>query len=168
MLQHGDKLRFGGGIRGTDAYSDRFTYIFEKEEAYKYEPAPSPGLQPDLSAAASRQVDKAAERAVIFVELEKEKAAHPAIRQVVDAEQHGQTAPLAVPELGSCTSSGRAWRLRAVRRPGERLSHWAPQSLPRVLELAASTVADPTAFDHPGRDVLRGDGAVAADRGRAF
>ena len=110
LLQHGDKLRFGGGIRGTDAYSDRFTYIFEKEEAYKHEPAPSPGLQPDLSAAASRQVDKAAERAVIFVELEKEKAAHPAIRQVVDAEQHGQTAPLAVPELGSCTSSGPAWR----------------------------------------------------------
>ena len=103
LLQHGDMLRFGGGIRGTNAYSDRFTYIFEKEEAYKHEPAPSPGLlQPDLSVT---------ERAVIFVELEREKAAHPAIRQVVDAEQHGQTAPLAVPELGSCTSPGPVWRL---------------------------------------------------------
>ena len=74
MLQHGDKLRFGGGIRGTNAYSDRFTYIFEKEAyLYRYEPAPSSGLQPDSSTVAGRQADEAAERAVILVELEKEK-----------------------------------------------------------------------------------------------
>ena len=110
LLQHGDRLRFGGGIRGTASYSDRFTYIFEKEEAYTHESAPSPaGLQPDLSTAAGRQVDKASERAVI-VELEKEKAAHPAIRQVVDAEQHGQAGPVGSARA-RCTSSGRAWRL---------------------------------------------------------
>mgnify|MGYP004234180597 CR=1 FL=1 len=37
--------------------------------------------------------------------------------------QHGQSAPVAVPGLGSCASSGRAWRLRAAwgicgERPG--------------------------------------------------
>ena len=29
--------------------------------------------------------------------------------------QHGQCAPLAAPQLGSCASSGRAWRLWAMR-----------------------------------------------------
>ena len=47
-----------------------------------------------MSTAAGRQVDNAAERAVILVELEKEKAAHPAIKQVVDAEQHGRSRPV--------------------------------------------------------------------------
>ena len=44
------------------------------------------------------------------------------------AWQHGQSAPpLAVPQLGSCTSSGRAWRLWAARHSrGERPAHWAP------------------------------------------
>ena len=41
---------------------------------------------------------------------------------------------LAVPQLGSCASSGRAWRL------------W----LPRVLELAALRTAHSPAFDHAG------------------
>ena len=43
--------------------------------------------------------------------------------------------PLAVPQLGSCSSSGRAWRLRAVERPGESVP-LGDQPLPRVLELA--------------------------------
>ena len=34
---------------------------------------------------------------------------------------------VAVPDLGSCTSSGRAWRLWAAwHSQGERLGHWAP------------------------------------------
>ena len=41
-------------------------------------------------------------------------------RRNVAAEQHGQSAPpLAVPELGSCASSGRAWRLTAWHSQGE-------------------------------------------------
>ena len=94
LLQHGDKLRFGGGIRGSNTYSDRFCYIFEKEDAY--EPggsapaangALSPELRPDSShAAASYEQTDEAERALILAELEKEKAAHPAVGQVVDAE----------------------------------------------------------------------------------
>ena len=32
------------------------------------------------------------------------------------APQHGQTAPLAVPQLGFCASSGRAWQLWLARR----------------------------------------------------
>ena len=45
------------------------------------------------------------------------------------AQQHGQSAPWTVPQLGSCASSGRAWRLWAARHS---------QPLPRVLEPAAS------------------------------
>ena len=33
--------------------------------------------------------------------------------------QHGQSASLAVPQLGSCASSGRAWRLWAARHSQE-------------------------------------------------
>ena len=41
--------------------------------------------------------------------------------------QHGKSAPLAVPELGSCTPSGRAWRFWAARDiQGERPGHWMP------------------------------------------
>ena len=47
------------------------------------------------------------------------------------ATQHGQSAPLAGPQLGSCASSGCAWRL------------WP---LPRILERARSTVADSTSL----------------------
>ena len=32
VLQHGDKIRFGGGKKGTDSYSDRFVFVFEIEE----------------------------------------------------------------------------------------------------------------------------------------
>ena len=36
-----------------------------------------------------------------------------------NACQHGQSAPLAVPQLGSCASSGRAWRLWAAQHSQE-------------------------------------------------
>jgi len=43
------------------------------------------------------------------------------------ARPNRASAPSAGPELGSCASSGRAWRLRKVRRSqGERPGHWAP------------------------------------------
>ena len=53
--------------------------------------------------------------------------------------QHGQSAVFAVPELCSCTSSGRAWRLRAARdAQGERPGHWS------------STATEPAAVAHLG------------------
>jgi|SouAtlMetagenome_1021521.scaffolds.fasta_scaffold18446_1 hypothetical protein len=43
-------------------------------------------------------------------------------------EQQGQSVPLAVPQLGSCASSRRAWRLWAARHSQEeRPAHWAPR-----------------------------------------
>ena len=39
--------------------------------------------------------------------------------------QHGQNAPMAVLQLGSCASSGRAWRLRLARHtPREWPGNW--------------------------------------------
>ena len=55
-----------------------------------------------------------------------------------------------MPELGSCASSGRAWRLCAARHSQEEAGPLGAQPLPRVLELAASKVAEVTAFDHSG------------------
>ena len=57
---------------------------------------------------------------------------------------------LAVPQLGSCASSGRAWRLWAARHSQEEAGPLGTQPLPRVLELAASKAADFTAFDPSG------------------
>eukprot|EP00964_Phaeocystis_antarctica_P022619 scaffold12575_cov47-Phaeocystis_antarctica.AAC.1 len=76
------------------------------------------------------------------------------------AQQQGQSARLAVPQLGSCASSGRAWRLRAARHSREEACPLGAQPLPRVLELAATKTADFPAFDHPGtrrREGARGD-----------
>ena len=58
--------------------------------------------------------------------------------------------PLAAPQLGPCASSGRAWRLWAARHSQGEAQPLGAQPLPRVLELAASNVADLTAFDHVG------------------
>ena len=58
--------------------------------------------------------------------------------------------PLAVPQLGSCASSGRAWRLWAARYSQTEARPLGAQPLPRVLEPAASKAADVTAFDHVG------------------
>ena len=59
-------------------------------------------------------------------------------------------ASLAVTKLGSCASSERAWRLWAARHFQEEAGPLDAQPLPRVLEPAASTAADFTAFDHVG------------------
>ena len=57
---------------------------------------------------------------------------------------------LAEPQLGSCASSGRAWRLWAARHSQAEAGPLGAQPLPRVFELAASKVVDFAAFDHPG------------------
>ena len=68
----------------------------------------------------------------------------------VGAHQRGQRAPLAGPQLGSRASSGRAWRLWAARHSQEEVGPLGAQPLPRLLELAASKAAEPTAFGHLG------------------
>ena len=70
--------------------------------------------------------------------------------QVTRASQHGQSAPLAVPQLGSCASSGRAWRLWAARHSQEEVGSLGAPPPPRVLEPAASKAAHFTAPDHSG------------------
>ena len=65
-------------------------------------------------------------------------------------QRHGESAPLAVPQLGSCASSGRTWRLWAAWHcQGEAAPLGVPPR-PRVLEPAASVVADFAAPDPPG------------------
>ena len=64
-------------------------------------------------------------------------------------EQHGQSDPLAVPELGFSAFSGRAWRLWAAQHSNAEASPLGAQPLPRVLELAAAKAAHFIAFDHP-------------------
>ena len=56
----------------------------------------------------------------------------------VDVVQHGQSAPLAVPQLGPCASSGRARRLWAARHSQEEANPLGVPPLPRLLERAAS------------------------------
>ena len=59
--------------------------------------------------------------------------------------QQGQRDPLAVPALGCCASSGRAWRLWPARHSQEEVGPLGAQPLPRALEPAASKAADLTA-----------------------
>ena len=71
----------------------------------------------------------------------------------LEERRHRQSSLLAVPQLGSRASSGRAWRLWAA--PGSQGEAGpgplgSSQSLPRLLELAASDAADFTTLDHPG------------------
>ena len=61
-----------------------------------------------------------------------------------------QSGPLAVSKLGSCASSGRAWRLWVARHSQEEPGPLGAQPLPRVLERAASKATGFTAFDHSG------------------
>ena len=56
--------------------------------------------------------------------------------------------PLAAPQLGSCASSGRAWRLWAARHSQGEASPPGAQPLLLKLELAASNAADLTAVGH--------------------
>ena len=46
------------------------------------------------------------------------------------ADQHGQSAPLARPQLGSCASSGRPWRLWAAQHSQEEAGPLGAQPLP--------------------------------------
>ena len=66
------------------------------------------------------------------------------------ARQHGRTPPLAEPEFGACApprdALGGSGRLNTARGIGWPPGAW---SLPRMLELAASTFADSVAFGHP-------------------
>ena len=71
--------------------------------------------------------------------------------------RHGQSDPSAVTQLGSCASSGRAWRLWAARHSQGEAGPLSAQPLPRVLELAASKAADLTAFDHLGAPLSHAD-----------
>ena len=57
---------------------------------------------------------------------------------------------LAVPQLGSCASLGRAWRLWAALHSQEEADPLGAQPMPRVPELAAFKAADVTAFDPSG------------------
>ena len=52
-----------------------------------------------------------------------------------------KAAPLAVPEVGSCACSGRAWRLCAARHSQEEAGPRGAQPLPRLLEPIASKAA---------------------------
>jgi len=73
--------------------------------------------------------------------------------------QQGQRDPLAVPALGCCASSGRAWRLWPARHSQEEVGPLGAQPLPRALEPAASKAAEvTTAFDHTGARGNRGAG----------
>ena len=58
------------------------------------------------------------------------------------AAQQGQSAILTAPEVGSCASSGCAWWLWAARHSQGESQPLGAQPPPRVLELAASKVAD--------------------------
>ena len=62
--------------------------------------------------------------------------------------------PLAVPEVGPCALSGRAWRLWVARHSQEETQSLSAQPLPRVLERAAYKAADFTAFDHPATVIV--------------
>ena len=59
---------------------------------------------------------------------------------------HGQSAAWPVPQLGSCASSGHAWRFWTARPFQDEASPLGAPPLPRVLELAASKAADFLAF----------------------
>ena len=64
--------------------------------------------------------------------------------------QHGQSSPLAVLQLGSCASAGRAWWPWAAQHSQGETQPLGAQLLPRLLGLAATKAADVTTFDHPG------------------
>ena len=157
LLQHGDKLRFGGGIRGT-GHTATASFSLEVEEPYKQQPAEQ---QPEASTTAGRQVDNAAERRDPRGARKGEGGApgHQAGR--------GCRAARSKPPRWQCPRAAPAASQGVPDRFG---AQWltGPLGAHRVLELAASTVADLTVFDHTGGDVLRGDGAAAADRGRAL
>ena len=92
-----------------------------------------------------RNLDLAAYTELSDADKEKSMPARPNDPRAA----HGNTPPWAVPELGSCASSERAWRLWAAlggwllpRRPTRPLG---ANPLPRVLQPAAIKVASSAA-----------------------
>ena len=69
-----------------------------------------------------------------------------------------------MPELGSCASTGRAWRLWAAQHSQKEAGPLGAQPLPRMLERAASKATGFTALDHPGAQA-DGHGGAGAHRG---
>ena len=137
---------------------------------------PSPRLPQDAQAEAkeraeafsdpSRRINQAVRDASLPLRTELLRTRLPA------ADQHGQSAVWAVTRpssLGSCASSGCAWRLRTARCSQGEAYPLGAQPPPRVLQPAASKAADSTAFDHAGlrteeASVLRRDGHAAHAR----
>ena len=66
--------------------------------------------------------------------------------------QHGQSAPLAVPQLAPCASSGSAWWLCAARHSQSEARPLGSQPPPQLLERAASKVVHFTAFGLAGME----------------
>eukprot|EP00964_Phaeocystis_antarctica_P132041 scaffold96046_cov45-Phaeocystis_antarctica.AAC.3 len=70
--------------------------------------------------------------------------------------EHGQRAPWAAPQLGSCASLGRTWRPWTARdSQSERPAHWAPGHCPGhsspppfTTQVPQGAVAHVTAQDH--------------------
>ena len=69
------------------------------------------------------------------------------VEKLGPAQQHGQSDPLAVAQLGSGASSGRTWRLWVARHSQGKAQ---PLGSPRALKLVACKAADSTSFDHVG------------------
>ena len=92
-----------GGQMGDDEDWDDFT----PEEAGPSQPQPAAEEEPEP------EPDPVAEA---FADMGMAPVITKTKRHVT---QHGQSGPLAVPELGSCASSGRAWRLCAARHSRE-------------------------------------------------
>ena len=67
--------------------------------------------------------------------------------------QQGQSDPLAVPQLGVCASSGRAWRLRAARHSQEETSPLGAPPCQAMSETKADKAWVPA---RPKRRVGRG------------
>eukprot|EP00964_Phaeocystis_antarctica_P118347 scaffold82147_cov60-Phaeocystis_antarctica.AAC.1 len=72
-----------------------------------------------------------------------------------------------VPCLGSCASSGRASRLWAAWHSQGEAGPLRAQPLLRVLEPAASSAADVTAYDHSGRTPAEAAAARVQRAGKA-
>ena len=73
-----------------------------------------------------RKLDRQSPCWMLAFAVPSARALAAAARHGPIVEQRGRSAPLAVPELGSCASSGRAWRLWAARNiprgnPGHRV-----------------------------------------------
>ena len=89
---------------------------------------------------------KTEQKTAIAEGKQERKKAFAKDEEDLDALQHGQSAAWAVPQLGSCASSGRAWLIWAARYCQGEPAHWAHTHCLRLLELVVSKAADSTAF----------------------